>query len=366
MGFLKNNNLKTDLNAVQRFLKRHFYLNNICTYYIYMNIKLAINGLGRIGKCLLLQSIDDPSISICAINAVHLKVDEIEDYINYDTVHGNNRKYDVQIVDERHIKIGRHYIVLNRERDRSKIDWGGCEYLIDATGSSLTTNLCLQYGVPYVIISAPAQDETPSFIYGANHTDYKGENVVSSSSCTSNCLAPVIRRLSDNYTLDKCCFTTIHSVTASQNIVDSGSTRIRRSGMNIIPHSTGASREIVKIFPELSGRVWGQSVRVPTLNVSLLDLHIEVANDNITVEDVSALFTDLSSPFNGEVFAVNTRPLVSGDFCGTTAPAILDLESSLTTGKGSVKLMLWYDNEWSYSAQVIRLLKHMSGTNCNL
>jgi glyceraldehyde 3-phosphate dehydrogenase len=252
------------------------------------------------------------------------------------------------------------------ERDAKKIDWKsvGCEYIIDATGSYLTTDKCLDHNADYVIMSSPPKDKTPTFIVGANEQIYNGEKIVSGSSCTTNCIAPILRLLNDKYGIEDCVFTTIHAATASQYVVDvlKKSSRTNRSIFNnIIPHTTGASSSVTAVLPVLEGKINGTSVRVPVVNCSLVDLNVELSNKNVTLKDISKLIK--SDALYKTVYDVSDKKLVSGDFVTTTTPTILDVNASIDMGNGRLKLMVWYDNEWSYSSQLIRLVEKMVDFN---
>jgi glyceraldehyde 3-phosphate dehydrogenase len=325
-------------------------------------IQIGINGFGRIGKCVFLQLLENELCSIKYLNAMDIKVSEIEDYLIYDTTHKHNIKINVTILSNDEFQINHHTIKLVSERDAKKIDWMamGCDYIIDATGAYLTTEKCKSFNSPYVIISAPAKDETNTFIYGVNDKKYCGENVVSASSCTTNCIAPLLKILNDRYTVKNCVFTTIHSTTASQYVVDVSkkSSRTNRSILNnIIPHTTGASSSITSVLPELEGKINGTSIRVPVVNCSLIDLNVELDDINIKLKDIQDLLMNDVNYKN--IYDVTTKKLVSSDFTTTKTPTILDVSASIDMGNGKFKLMVWYDNEWSYSAQLIRLLKEM-------
>ena len=325
-------------------------------------INLGINGFGRIGKCIFLQLIHNTNFQICCLNALDTTIDEIEDYLNYDSTHKYSKDIKVEIISPTEFKINHHIITLLSGREAKNLNWKkyNCEYIIDATGCYLTTEKCKEHDVNYVIISAPPKDNTPTFIYGANHELYKGEQVISNSSCTTNCLAPMLKILHDNYTINNCVFTTIHATTATQYTVDiiNKSARTNRSIFNnIIPHSTGASSSITCVLPELEGKINGTSLRVPVLNCSLLDLNVELEDKSITLQDISNLLTN-HELFN-IVYQINNKNLVSCDFISTKTPTILDIKASIDLGNGRFKLMIWYDNEWSYSAQLIRNIKYM-------
>ena len=235
-----------------------------------------------------------------------------------------------------------------------------CEYIIDATGSYLTTEKCADHNANYVIMSSPPKDNTPTFIVGANEQTYNGEKVVSGSSCTTNCIAPILRLLNDTYGIEDCVFTTIHAATASQYVVDvlKKSSRTNRSIFNnIIPHTTGASSSVTSVLPILEGKINGTSVRVPVVNCSLVDLNVGLSNKNVTLKEISQLIK--SDALYKVVYDVSDKKLVSGDFVTTTTPTILDVNASIDMGNGRLKLMVWYDNEWSYSSQLIRLVERM-------
>lgn len=334
-------------------------------------LKIGINGFGRIGKCLLLQLLDNPQFQVCALNATNISAKHIEDYLKYDSVHKMtaatiNPQFKVEIISDQEIQIGRHNIRLFSDRKAANLSWKqyGCEYLFDATGSYLTTTKCQEHAVKYVIMSAPAKDTTPTYIVGANEERYFGERIVSASSCTTNGLAPILRILDDAFTINHCSFTTIHATTASQVTVDvlSNSSRTSRSILgNIIPHTTGASASVISVLPNLQGKIAGTSVRVPVANCSLLDINVEFDIPFMTLSQIENLL--LNHPLYNIVFSVVNKNLVSSDFCTTTTPTILDMNASMLMGPRKFKLMVWYDNEWSYSAQMIRLAEHMFSYN---
>lgn len=329
-------------------------------------VNIGINGFGRIGKCVLLQLLNNSNFSIKCLNATEIKVSEIEDYLNFDTTHKHNIKIKVEVLNSQLFKVNNHVIHLISERDAKKIDWKsvGCEYIIDATGSYLTTDKCLDHNADYVIMSSPPKDKTPTFIVGANEQIYNGEKIVSGSSCTTNCIAPILRLLNDKYGIEDCVFTTIHAATASQYVVDvlKKSSRTNRSIFNnIIPHTTGASSSVTAVLPVLEGKINGTSVRVPVVNCSLVDLNVELSNKNVTLKDISKLIK--SDALYKTVYDVSDKKLVSGDFVTTTTPTILDVNASIDMGNGRLKLMVWYDNEWSYSSQLIRLVEKMVDFN---
>lgn len=325
-------------------------------------IKIGINGFGRIGKCIFIQLINNPKFSIKCINATSIKVKEIEEYLRYDSTHHYNKNFSFQIISDTEFKINHHKIKLLSDRDPKNLPWDefGCEYLFECTGSFLTTEKCSNHKVKHVIISSPAKDSTPTFIYGVNHEKYSGESIVSGSSCTTNCLAPMLKLLNDNFTINQCIFTTIHATTASQYTVDIVDKKARTSRSilnNIIPHTTGASSSVYAVLPELKGKVNGTSLRVPVLNCSLVDLNVELDSNKICLTDIITQIK--SSQYYNEVYLISDLNLVSCDFLTTIQPTILDIKASIDIGSGKFKLMIWYDNEWSYSAQLVRLCESM-------
>jgi glyceraldehyde 3-phosphate dehydrogenase len=290
----------------------------------------------------------------------------VEDYLCYDSSHKYSRRNisnKVTVVGPDDIVINGQPIHIFRSRKAAEIDWRsvGVQYVLECTGAFLSTETAGAHDVDHVILSAPPSKckVTPTYIYGVNHDQYHGEKVVSASSCTTNCMAPAVKLVDDAFGLKKGFFTTIHATTGSQSVVDviTKSSRTHRSIINnMIPHSTGASKSVYAVLPHLEGKIWGTSVRVPTINCSLLDLNVEVNQEGVTLDDVVKLFKN--SKYAGSVYAVNEKALTSVDFLTTVTPSILDTKASMTMGT-TIKMMLWYDNEWSYSAQCLRVMESM-------
>jgi glyceraldehyde 3-phosphate dehydrogenase len=331
-----------------------------------MTINVGINGFGRIGKCCLLQMINNAEINIKCINAPNLNINDIEDYLKYDSIHKNyDNRFEFNIISEREFSINHHKIILISERNPKNIPWRvyKCNFVIEATGAFLTKEKCAQHDVDHVILTSPAKDNMNTYVYGVNHTSYNGEKIISASSCTTNSLAPILHIISENYTLNNAIFTTIHACTASQNVVDIVDQKARTSRSifnNIIPHSTGASSSISSVLPKLNGLIFGTSVRVPISNCSLLDLNIDV-QENISITDFFEVVKQ--NKYYKQIYDISNKKLVSSDFITTTTPSIIDANSSMNIGNGKFKLMVWYDNEWSYSTQIIRMMKHMYDHN---
>ena len=321
-------------------------------------IYIGINGFGRIGKCVFLQLLENPLFQIQCINTF-IKVTDILDYLLYDSTHHYSKNFDFEILNDKTFRINQHKVTLISSREGC--DWRseGCEYIIDATGAFLTLEKASKHKVDFLVMSAPAKDETPVYIYGVNDFNYHGEPIVSGSSCTTNCISPLLKLIDDNFSINHCVFTTIHSTTASQNTVDviHKNLRTHRTILNnIIPHTTGASSNITKVLPNLVGKVFGTSLRVPVLNCSLCDINVD-CQQPISLDDVKNLLYKHSQYKN--IYNVCEKNLVSCDFLTTTTPTILDVKASISTGISKCKLMVWYDNEWSYSAQLIRLVTTM-------
>ena len=324
-------------------------------------MNVGINGFGRIGKCIFLQIIDDSSVNIRAININNLDIMDFEHYINYDSIH-KTKKYSIQIEENNYIKINEKRIKIFKEKDPKKIDWfnEGVEYLFETTGKFLTTKEAQKHNANFILMSAPPKDTTPIFCYGANENNYNGENVVSGASCTTNCIAPLIKYL-NKFEIDNANFITIHSATPSQSVSDTAnlSKRTYRSILNnIILHTTGASKSLDIIFPELKNKIIGNSVRVPVSNVSMVDINIEFKK-NINKRKI----IDYIKQVKSDIITLNDLRLVSSDFIGTKIPTIIDEYSITQLTPNKIKMAVWYDNEWSYSSQIIKLLKYMFNYN---
>ena len=320
-------------------------------------MSIGINGFGRIGKCVFLQLVESPVLHVAAINAPDFNIHKLDVYLKHDSVHHIRKDYHVEIIDENTFSINGRKTHLLRSRDASKLNWRdyGVNHIIEASGEYLTDAKARQHNVDYVIMSAPAKDDTPLFVPGANLQLYNGEKIVSCASCTTNCITPVLRHLSEHYGISNANFTTIHASTASQKVVDTAHSKSRTERSifnNIIPHTTGATSSIFKVLPELTGKIHGTSVRVPTNNVSLVDLNVELS----TPTDLYSLLRSMESD---KALIVCPDNLVSSDFMTTECPSIIDKNASMHLGENRFKLMIWYDNEWSYASQMIKLVRRM-------
>ena len=321
-----------------------------------MKTKIGINGFGRIGKCIFLQLIKELNIEITAINIPDSDTKYFETYIKHDSTHKYDNNFNIQVINDNEILFNNKKIIILKNRNASELNWKNYDinYVIDATGVYLTQEKAKTHNVDYIIMCAPPKDNTPIFVYGGNHEKYSGEKIISNASCTTNCIIPVLKLLEDKYGINNCNFTTIHATTASQTTADNhdSKSRINRAIFNnIIPHTTGASSSIYEVLPYLKNKIKGTSLRVPVSNVSIVDLNIEL-NKETNLNEIMEYLENSS-----DIIKINKLNLVSSDFMTTIYPSIIDKNASMDIDKCRYKLMIWYDNEWSYSAQVIRLLK---------
>lgn len=326
---------------------------------------IGINGFGRIGKIIFIQLLKENDICVKAINIPDFDINNFISYLKHDSSHKYIINNEIKIIDNTKIKVGNNIINILNSRDPKELNWSkyGIEYVIDATGVFLTLEKAKLHNIDYLIMCAPPKDDTPTFTFNGNHTKYKGEKIISNASCTTNALVPVLKLLDDEYNIISSNFTTIHASTASQTTIDTNhlKNRTHRSIYNnIIPHSTGASKSVEKILPNLKGKIKGTSLRVPVMNVSIVDL-------NITLKKPTNLKDIITYLKNSNIILVNENEhLVSSDFTTTTCPSIIDKHASMDLGENQFKLLIWYDNEWSYSSKVIDLLTYIISYNKNI
>jgi glyceraldehyde 3-phosphate dehydrogenase len=324
---------------------------------------IGINGFGRIGKIVFLQLIEK-NANVVAINVPGFDINNMETYLKYDSNHNYNTDFNIKIISETKFLINSKLITLLNSRDAKNLNWKKYDinYVIDATGVYLTQEMAMEHNVEYLIMCAPAKDNTPSFMVNGNHEKYKGESIVNNVSCTSNALIPVLKILNNKYKIKDANFITIHSTTSSQQTVDTTKFKNRTSRSifnNIIPHTTGASKSIYKILPELEGKIHGTSVRVPTSNVSLIDLNVSFDND----VDINSVLDHLK--LFDHIVVDDNKYKISCDYNTTTCPSIIDKKACMQMQSNQVKISIWYDNEWSYSHKVVQLLEHMTKYNTN-
>ncbi|MHB1232754.1 MAG: type I glyceraldehyde-3-phosphate dehydrogenase [Burkholderiales bacterium] len=331
-----------------------------------MAIKVGINGFGRIGRMVFRAVAKDfKDIEIVAINDL-LDPEYLAYMLKYDSVHGRFNG-DIAIEGGKMVVNGKK-IRLSAERDPANLKWNeaGADIVIDCTGFFLTTESCqahIKAGAKKVVQSAPSKDDTPMFVYGVNHTKYAGEAIVSAASCTTNCLAPVAKVLHDTWGIKRGLMTTVHAATATQKTVDGPSSKDWRGGRgileNIIPSSTGAAKAVGKVIPELNKKLTGMAFRVPTSDVSVVDLTVEL-NKEATYEDICKAMKAASEGALKGVLGYTEEKVVSTDFVGNTAPSTFDAEAGIALDSTFVKVVSWYDNEYGYTCNMLRLVQHVA------
>ena len=329
-----------------------------------MAIKVAINGLGRIGRCVARIIASRNDVELVAVNASGSE-EMIQYNLKYDTVHGP--KFDVK-VENGYIYIGKDKAKLLSERDPAKLDFAsyGVDVVLECTGAFLTQESCQAFidnGVKKVVISAPAKDDTPTFVIGANENTYAGQPIISNASCTTNGLAPVARVLDEAFGIEKGLMTTIHSYTSSQPILDAKDKKDPRKGRagatNLTPSSTGAAKAIGLVMPHLKGKLNGQAIRVSTPNVSLVDLTVTLKKD-VTKEEIIAAFKVSAEGNLKGILGIDEEYRVSSDFNGETLSTVVPLDTIQVIEGNMVKVLSWYDNEWGYSTRLVEMGIHVA------
>lgn len=322
-----------------------------------MSLKVAINGTGRIGIIVAKIIAERSDIELVALNTTS-KPEMLEYLLKYDSVH---RGIDAKVIDENTISIGGKNVRMFRERDIDKVDFGsaGAEVVIECTGVFIDTESCqrhLKNGVRKVVISAPAKDDTPTYVIGVNSDEYKGEAIISNASCTTNCLGPICKVLDDAFGIENGLMTTIHSYTNDQNILDvkhaKDPRRARAAALNMIPTSTGAAKAIGKVMPQLLGKLNGYAMRVPTPDVSVVDLTVNLKKA-VTKEDINAAFNAAAAGSFKGLLEVDNDKRVSCDFIGSTYSSTYVPDMTSVVGGTTVKVLAWYDNEWGYSSRLV-------------
>ncbi len=332
-----------------------------------MAIKVGINGFGRIGR-MVFRAVqkDFPGIEIVGINDL-LDPDYLAYMLKYDSVHGNfpgevSSDNNAMIVDGKKIR-------LTAERDPADLKWGDvkADLVIDCTGFFLTEESCQKHidaGAKKVVQSAPSKDGTPMFVYGVNHTEYAGQAIVSAASCTTNCLAPVAKVLNDKWGIKRGLMTTVHAATATQKTVDGPSQKDWRGGRgileNIIPSSTGAAKAVGVVLPELNGKLTGMAFRVPTSDVSVVDLTVELSKEASYDDICAAMKAASESGEMSKTLGYTDEKVVSTDFRGCSYSSIFDSEAGIALDGTFVKVVSWYDNEYGYTCNMLRLVEHVS------
>jgi len=331
-----------------------------------MTIRVGINGFGRIGRMVFRAAQDFGDVEIVGINDL-LDPEYLAYMLKHDSVHGKF-KGDVAIEGDTLVVNGKN-IRLSAERDPAELKWGDLDVdiVIEATGLFLTKETAQKHidaGAKKVIMTAPSKDDTPMFVYGVNDDAYAGEAIISNASCTTNCLAPIAKVIDDNFGLKRGLMTTVHAATATQKTVDGPSMKDWRGGRgileNIIPSSTGAAKAVGKVLPGLNGKLTGMAFRVPTSDVSVVDLTVELEKE-ASYEDICAAMKSASEGAMKGVLAYTEDKVVSTDFRGEACTSTFDAEAGIQMDDTFVKLISWYDNEWGYSCKVVEMARVIAG-----
>ena len=328
-----------------------------------MALKIGINGFGRIGRNVLRSAVANfPDVEIVAINDL-LDPDYLAYMLKYDSVHGRF-KGTVEVRGQ-HIVVNGKTIRLSQERDPAQLKWDevGADVVIESTGLFLDKDSASKHlaaGAKKVIISAPSKDDTPMFVYGVNHATYAGQAIISNASCTTNCLAPVAKVLNDKWGIKRGLMTTVHAATATQKTVDSPSNKDWRGGRgileNIIPSSTGAAKAVGVVLPELKGKLTGMAFRVPTSDVSVVDLTVELNNAATYAEICAEMQAQSHGALRG-VLGYTTDKVVATDFRGETCTSVFDADAGIALDSTFIKVVSWYDNEWGYSNKCVEMAR---------
>ena len=327
-------------------------------------VKLGINGFGRIGRMVFRAAVENFSndIEVVGINDL-LDPEYLAYMLKYDSVHGAF-KGDVKVEDG-HLVVNGKKIRVTAEMDPANLKWNEVEadVVVESTGFFLTDETArkhIQAGAKKVIMSAPSKDSTPMFVYGVNHKTYAGQDIISNASCNTNCLAPITKVLNDKFGVKRGLMTTVHAATATQKTVDGPSKKDWRGGRgileNIIPSSTGAAKAVGKVLPELNGKLTGMSLRVPTSDVSFVDLTCEL-NTPATYDEICAAMKEASEGELKGVLGYTDEPLVSTDFRNDSRTSIFDVKAGIQLDPTFVKVCAWYDNEWGYSNKVLEMAR---------
>ena len=328
--------------------------------------KIAINGFGRIGRLVFRVAAQNENIEVVGINDL-IDVDYMAYMLKYDSTHGNF-KGEVSVEEGKLIVNGKA-IRVTAERNPADLKWGeiGVDYVIESTGLFLSKESAkghIEAGAKKVVMSAPSKDDTPMFVMGVNHTDYHPDmQFVSNASCTTNCLAPIAKVLNDNFGIKEGLMTTVHAATATQKTVDGPSMKDWRGGrgayQNIIPSSTGAAKAVGKVIPTLNGKLTGMSFRVPTADVSAVDLTVNLEKATSYEEICAVMKAASEGPMKG-ILGYTEDAVVSNDFLGDSRTSIFDAGAGIQLSPTFVKVVSWYDNEWGYSSKVIELVRYMA------
>ena len=330
-----------------------------------MTIRIGINGFGRIGRLAFRRAMTLADVEIVGINDL-IEVDYLAYMLRYDSTHG--RFQGEVAVENGQLVVNGQVIRISAERDPNNLKWGevGADYVLESTGFFLTDGSArahINAGAKRVVMSAPSKDATPMFVMGVNHSSYAGQDVVSNASCTTNCLAPVAKVLHDNFGIVNGLMTTVHATTATQKTVDGPSVNDWRGGrgaaQNIIPSSTGAAKAVGRVIPELNGKLTGMAFRVPTPDVSVVDLTVNLARPASYDQIKAAMKAASEGPMAG-ILGYTEDEVVSTDFLGESCTSVFDAGAGIALTDTFVKVVAWYDNEWGYSCKCLDLMRHMA------
>ena len=332
-------------------------------------IKIGINGFGRIGRLVFRAASKNKNIQVVGINDL-IDTNYMSYMLKYDTTHG---RFDGSVsVNGNNLEVNGKNIRVTNEKDPSKLNWSEveAEYVIESTGLFLTKDSAkghIKSGAKKVIMSAPSKDDTPMFVMGVNNKQYTSDmNFVSNASCTTNCLAPLAKVLHDNFGIVSGLMTTVHATTASQKIVDGPSIKDWRGGRaafaNIIPSSTGAAKAVGKVIPELDGKLTGMAFRIPIIDVSVIDLTVNLKSSTNYEEICLAMKNASENDLKG-IMGYTKEDVVSTDFIGDSRTSIFDAGAGIMLNEKFVKVVSWYDNEWGYSSKVVELIQHMNSVD---
>lgn len=330
-----------------------------------MATKIGINGFGRIGRFVFRAACERSDVEVVAINDL-IDIDYLAYMLKYDSTHG---RFNGSVeVDGKSLVVNGKTIRITAERDPSNLKWDdvNADYVVEATGFFLTDETArkhIEAGAKKVVLSAPSKDATPMFVMGVNHTEYAGQDIVSNASCTTNCLAPLAKVLHDNYGIVEGLMTTVHATTATQKTVDGPSAKDwrggRGAGQNIIPSSTGAAKAVGKVIPSLNGKLTGMAFRVPTPDVSVVDLTCRL-DKSVSYEDICKTMKKASEGELKGILAYTEDAVVSNDFIGEKCTSVFDASAGIALNDNFVKVVSWYDNEIGYSNKVVDLIEYIA------
>jgi glyceraldehyde 3-phosphate dehydrogenase len=330
-----------------------------------MAIKIGINGFGRIGRLVFRVAAARDDVEVVGINDL-IDLEYMAYMLRYDSTHGRFNG-EVEVVSDGLIVNGKK-IRVTAERDPANLKWDavGAEFVVEATGLFLSDEKArkhIEAGAKKVVLSAPSKDDTPMFVMGVNHEDYAGQDIVSNASCTTNCLAPLAKVINDNFGIIEGLMTTVHAATATQKTVDSPSLKDwrggRGAGQNIIPSGTGAAKAVGKVIPALNGKLTGMAFRVPTPNVSVVDLTCRLEK-GASYDEIKAAIKKASENELKGILGYTEDQVVSTDFLGESCTSVFDANAGIALNDNFVKLVSWYDNEWGYSNKIIDLISYIS------